>query len=152
MAQRTDPDTNTARPSRRRIYRRRVWWAWVGYWIILFIATHLPKPPAVLPQVDHVDKGAHFALYAGLCLLGGYSHRLRYHRFSVAALVTWAFIYMAYGAADEWLQGAVGRTPSFWDWLADVAGVALGTLVLFHYRGKVSPSSPSTQAAQDRVL
>jgi VanZ family protein len=37
-------------------------------------------------------------------------------------------VYALYGVADELLQPLVGRSRSFWDWLADAAGVALATL------------------------
>lgn len=112
----------------RRVRRHLVWWVWLSYWTALFIVMHIPPPEGLLPG-GHSDKFVHFVLYMGLALLGCYSHRLRYHRSSTAALVGWAFLYIMYGALDEWLQGWVDRIPDVWDWVADATGVVVGTVV-----------------------
>ena len=44
-----------------------------------------------------------------------------------------------YGALDEWYQSFVpGRTPEIADWLADVAGVFLGCLIVALVRARGS--------------
>ena len=43
--------------------------------------------------------------------------------------LAWAGVFLAYGAADEWLQSFVGRTMSLGDFIADALGVALATVV-----------------------
>jgi VanZ family protein len=120
-------ETRQGTAGRRRARRHRVWWIWVGYWVILFALTHVPPHDRLSIAVNHLDKVVHFVLYAGLTCLGGYSHRIRYRKLSVASLVSWGVIYAAFAAWDEWSQGWIGRIPSLGDWVADVAGIAVGT-------------------------
>lgn len=103
-----------------------LWWrrltglALGGYWLLMFAATHYPKPEQISPQVS--DKLLHFAAYAVLTAL------------VVAALAAhgrlgwrwlgWTVLGTAvYGALDELLQIPVGRHCDFWDWVADMSGV-----------------------------
>ena len=105
-------------------------WLWLGYWAALFVLTHLPMPtaPRVVPEGG--DKVIHFGLYLALTLLGGRQLRAGGRRPSVAVLIAWAVVYACYGGLDEWLQRFVGRTPALGDWLANLGGVAAGTLLL----------------------
>lgn len=83
------------------------------------------------------DKLLHLCLYA---VLGA---ALAYARGGGAGAVSHGVmiaIGAAYGISDEWHQSFVpGRVPSVGDWLADVAGVALGYglvfLVVYRRRG-----------------
>ncbi|MGB2987347.1 MAG: VanZ family protein [Phycisphaerae bacterium] len=105
-------------------------WLWIGYWIGLFIATHVPLAGRGLVTVEHGDKLIHFAVYFLLTWLGG-RHLLatgRHRAFST--LLIWAAIYALYAAVDEWLQSFVGRTMSLHDWLADLAGIVAASFVL----------------------
>src|SRR5256885_1330311 len=95
------------------------------YWGIIFRGTHTPGPGAL--QVGTWDKVVHFSAYLGLALLlclAGTSffrspRRLYFGVIALAAL---------YGMVDELTQLLVpGRTAELLDWLADVAGAALGT-------------------------
>ncbi len=115
--------------SQTPVRRSRRWWLWVGYWLGLFIVMHIPVP-APAPALAGSDKGIHFALYLILTLLGGRYQLAREARASTGALIFWAVIYTAYAAVDEWAQQFAGRTMSSGDWIADVAGVAVGTVVL----------------------
>ena len=54
------------------------------------------------------------------------------------ALAVWAAVYIAYAVLDEWLQQFVGRTTSFVDWLADVAGVLAMSLALLGFRRRAT--------------
>lgn len=106
------------------------WWLWIGYWVGLFVVTHVPlggKGPTVVP---FADKLVHFGLYFVLVALGGRHLFATGRGRSLALLLTWAVVYAAYGAVDEWLQQFVGRTMSAGDWLADLTGVAAATVVL----------------------
>ena len=90
------------------------------YWVALFIGTHVPVPPDVL-QIAGSDKTLHFLAYLGLSLLIAVCVRPR----------GWTYLWVllglaAYGALDELLQISVRRTADIVDWLADVAGVAVG--------------------------
>lgn len=77
-----------------------------------------------------LDKVVHFGMYATLTLVGGWRSRregpLVRHR-----LLLWAGIYLAYAAIDETTQAWVHRTPSWGDFAADLAGVALATAWLW---------------------
>lgn len=101
---------------------------WLGYWLLLFISTHVPIPKAA-PQIRHGDKVAHFIAYAGLTLLGAWRLHAR-EQLCIKSVSFWAAVYCAFGAMDELLQPLVGRTLSLWDWLADALGVAAATLAI----------------------
>jgi VanZ family protein len=91
---------------------------------------HIPIRGPVPRVVPHGDKVIHFVAYCLLAWLGG-RHQLATRRSrSVAVLIMWAAAYAAYATADEWLQSFVGRTMSLGDWLADLLGVTVATVVL----------------------
>jgi VanZ family protein len=102
--------------------------AWISYWAFLFVITHIPWPSGLhLPE--HGDKVIHFVAYAVLAVLGGTAlHLMR--RLDRRRLVLWSILFIAYGAADEWLQQFVHRTTSLGDWIADAMGVLLGSLLV----------------------
>jgi VanZ family protein len=87
----------------------------------------LPAPP---PVPAGSDKGLHFALYLILTLLGGRYQLGKDAGTRAGVFILWAVIFTAYAAIDEWLQLFVGRTAGLNDWVADMAGVAVGTAVL----------------------
>ena len=96
-----------------------------GYWCLLFIATHIPKPPSI--HVQHIDKVFHFLAYAGLAFLLAWSlPTIPRHR--ILNILLAAFIAMSYGVIDECLQIPVGRTADFYDWLADSLGAVSGLI------------------------
>jgi len=99
--------------------------ALVGYWLALFIATHIPEPESLMPQKVS-DKWLHFGAYFGLAVLlsGFYSIRTN-TSFKSRAIIPGAIL-LAYGIADELLQIPVNRTCDVLDWLADSAGVIAG--------------------------
>ena len=75
--------------------------------------------PAAPPGVDKV---VHAALFAALALSGRWAGLPR------TALV---WLLLAYGAVSEIVQGVapLARSGSFPDWLADAAGVLIGTVL-----------------------
>ena len=96
--------------------------ALAGYWIALFIATHLP--PGNVPTTGINDKVQHFGAYAILAtLLTVVSKRHDYRGFFMIVGIC-----LTYGALDEWTQTFVGRDCELLDWLADGAGAIAGTL------------------------
>ena len=105
---------------------RRLKFVWVGYWVVLFVLTHIPVEPRV-PGMRHGDKILHVVAYFVLTFLGGWaaSQRMRASR-----LLGWAIVYAAYAAADEYLQRFAGRSMTLGDFLADLLGIALATAVL----------------------
>ncbi len=103
---------------------------WGGYWLLLFVIMHVPIT-APVSLVKGSDKIAHFSLYGLLAVLGGIRHRMSgSHNQWIRVLVLWAFVFAAYGALDEYLQTYVGRTCDAMDWVADVCGIATGTVVI----------------------
>lgn len=107
--------------------------ALAAYWLVLFIATHLPAGTRYLPR-QNVDKVDHFFGYALLALLIVTTWQL------VAGYLTtrhlcWAWVAIVfYGAIDEITQIPVGRECSLWDWLADAVGAVLGLLIFVGLR------------------
>jgi VanZ family protein len=103
-----------------------------GYWLALFIATHLPLDTPLLPvEIDNVDKVYHFTAYAILAGLLATTWQLS-SGILTGRHLRWAWVVLAiYGAADEITQIAVHRDCSTWDWCADVTGAAVGLVAFF---------------------
>ena len=95
-----------------------------GYWLALFVATHIPKIPKAL-QAPGSDKWQHAIAYAGLAFL-----LINYRSFGKP--LTWkltlgvAGVVIVFGAVDELTQIPVGRDAEFGDWLADCLGALVG--------------------------
>ena len=112
---------------------------WIGYWLFIFALTHTPLRGFRLPA-EGGDKVIHFLAYFVLAILGG---RAAIHRGVVLNgkwCILWGLVYAAYAALDELLQQFVGRTPSWRDWFADLAGAMLGLAILFAVRPQ--PDNP----------
>lgn len=112
-----------------------------GYWITLFVATHVPQDFPGVPG-GQSDKVAHFAAYAVLAALFATTWQLSAGVLTKVHL-RWAWILTAaYGGIDEWTQLFVGREASFLDWLADAAGAAAGLAVFAWFtRQRAGPTS-----------
>ena len=107
---------------------------WLGYWLGLFIITHVPLVSGGYFRFRYPDKIIHSVLYFFLTYLGGrYLSAIGRAR-STMSLIGYASMYAAYGAFDEWLQQYTGRTMSFTDWLADAGGIVLATVWLVRQR------------------
>lgn len=101
---------------------------WIAYWGAAFLLTHAPLGGLRGPGVPGADKIIHFCLYFGLAWLGVRATRPAQDGLRFRSAIGWALVFLVYGALDEWLQGFVGRTPSVYDWLADVAGIVVATI------------------------
>jgi len=115
----------------------------IGYWIAMFVGTHIPIHPGEFPHLPRtlggilpLDKVLHFSGYFGLGFLlawvfiGSAKPRLR----TLAGILLIALIY---AAMDELTQDLVEtRSSDVMDWLADSAGAAAGLLayVLWNVR------------------
>ncbi|MBW3541026.1 MAG: VanZ family protein [Planctomycetes bacterium] len=99
--------------------------ALVIYWGGLFVATHVPAPSlGRMPQGS--DKAMHLAAFAGLGFL---SMWWRHARGGVLRREVWLVLAVCalYAAIDELLQIPIAsRRGDILDWLADIAGAALG--------------------------
>jgi VanZ family protein len=107
--------------------------ALVGYWLALFVGTHIPRIPKPL-EMPGGDKWQHFAAYAGLAFLLAACRSFRKPltwrlALSVAAIV------IGYGIVDELTQIPVGRDAEFNDWLADSVGTGIGIGLLAVWNG-----------------
>lgn len=110
-------------------HRRWVMAAWLGYWLVIFLLTHIPMPAAPsAPQ--HADKLVHFLMYGGLAFLTGLWLSVRQPLTSRVLLKAWA-IGAIYGGLDELSQIPLpSRSGDIWDFLCDAVGAAIGVLAL----------------------
>jgi VanZ family protein len=99
-----------------------------GYWLMLFIATHIPRSP-IPASVGISDKLQHYVAYAILAFLASWWVAVR-RPFTTPQHVAVLASMALYGAADEILQSLVGRETDYLDWRADMIGAATG-LILF---------------------
>jgi VanZ family protein len=119
------------------------WYRWVLRVLVLYIvamvlSTHIPIERELIigNRWLSADKLAHLGIYCGFAFLLALVVALRnVHRGLRAGLSRAQYAWIAagvtmYAAIDELTQPWTGRDRSFWDWVADVAGMALG-LVLF---------------------
>jgi VanZ family protein len=99
----------------------------VGYWLVLFIGTHLPRVriPSVAGAND--DKILHVIAFAGLSFLLSWAIPTkltdRFRNVRLAALAA-----ILYGAFDELTQIPVGRTADWKDLIADIIGACVGII------------------------
>jgi len=127
--------SKAAQPNRSVVWLTSVW---IAYWCAMFALTHAPARAVPHAPVPYADKICHFVMYFGLVWLGGQCLRRR-RRLSVRVLLGWMLLYALYGAIDEWTQPLVGRCCDLWDWISDLCGVLIATLVL-----AVRPLPPAT--------
>ncbi len=116
-----------------------------GYWLMLFVATHLPTVP--MPHTANSDKYIHFLAFAGLAFLLAWSiPTVPKHRWLNVVLAL--AVAIIYGAIDEISQTPVGRTADVMDWVADSAGAVFGIVCYVIMRhiivtlGKARPAAP----------
>jgi VanZ family protein len=125
--------------------RRILWTLTVSYWVLLFVATHVPLPR--LPGPPANDKVMHFTAYLALSFLVGTTWYLAFpSRRRIMPLMV-VVVAAAYGAFDEVTQGFVGRTPDVKDWYADCAGAVAAALVLL-VLVRLFPARPDPAPAQ----
>ena len=105
--------------------------ALLGYWCLIFTATHIPIETTNLPA--HSDKLIHIVMYGGLSfLLSGWLAAKGKRGLRVVAAVL--AVTAVYGVVDELLQIPVGRHADVNDWLADCTGSLLGLTAIIALR------------------
>jgi VanZ family protein len=109
--------------------------ALIGYWLLLFIGTHLPATTPFLPG-RRFDKFYHALGFALLAVLLATTWTLTFGRVTWRALGIILIALALYAVVDEVTQPIVGRASSLYDWLADMAGAAAGMVVFFALRRK----------------
>jgi VanZ family protein len=95
--------------------------ALAGYWSLIFVGTHIPKPPVI--HVQHADKLVHFAAFAILASL--FTAVFSRQRLGIRDIAIGLFC-LIYAGVDELTQIPVGRTADVYDWLADCLGIVCG--------------------------
>jgi VanZ family protein len=129
--------------SRSGTTNNKRWYRWLlralaVYFVAMVASTHAPPEPEFLPDIDWpgADKLAHLGIFCGLSfLLALVVFMRKVHRGLCACLSRAQYAGIAagvavYAALDELTQPWTGRDSNFWDWIADMAGMALG-LALF---------------------
>lgn len=100
-------------------------WVFLGYWLAMFVATHLPRIGEVgrAFPFPHFDKVLHFCMFAGWMALCRWLLRRPGGRPGRKAMVGVFLAGALYAAFDELTQSLVGRDTSLGDFLADMAGM-----------------------------
>jgi VanZ family protein len=117
---------------------RATWWqlALAGYWLAMFVATHVPRQFPALPR-EGTDKMVHVAAFAVLAWLVAVAWEQSVGRLNGAHLrVVWCLL-AVYAAIDEATQPLVGRSASIGDWFADAVGAALGLIAFCWWRPRM---------------
>ena len=109
-------------------------WGFLGYWLLMFIGTHVPRieevGPGLLFGIPHFDKMAHFGIFAGWMGLSFWVLRARYERPGRAAIAGLFVAGVLYAVFDELSQSLVGRQTSPADFCADVGGLTVALLLI----------------------
>jgi VanZ family protein len=98
-------------------------WIWPALLAALIVVAS-SRSQVATPAIAHIDKVAHFGVYAMLATM---TVRLgRGGRAAAGALLAVSF----FGFTDEWHQSFVpGRSSDVWDWVADTSGAAVAVLL-----------------------
>jgi VanZ family protein len=117
------------------------------YAAVLVSATHYPRPQDLLGAHPPSDKLLHFLAY---CLLGGLAAAAAAARggWNGPRITLLAVALAVFAAADEITQPFFGRAVEFPDWLADLAGIAvgIGAVVLWTARPTLPATAPAGEA------
>ena len=121
----------------------RAWWPVLAWMAVIAIATSMRLPAGPLTRTAlPLDKLVHFVLYLGLGWTLGRALWLS-DRSSTGVVLLALAVGLAFGAIDEWHQGALlYRHASVADWLADAAGVSFGLVLYLWPRRDRHPTPP----------
>jgi VanZ family protein/UDP-2,3-diacylglucosamine pyrophosphatase LpxH len=112
----------------------RRFWIWTPPLFICIAIVWLSQQshyPMGIQLPSPLDKLAHASVFGALAFFLDLAFRKSRHDWPMHRRHLWVFLGVAfYGATDEWHQYFVpGRDCSFFDWLADASGAALGLAV-----------------------
>jgi hypothetical protein len=112
---------------------------WLGYWLLLTVATHYPKPERFVPSLPGLDRVAHLTMFAVLAVLGAWAWAAPARREPRGRTtrqgrerkrwVFWAVLLVVFSAVDELAQPMTGRDASLADFACDVVGIGIGLSV-----------------------
>lgn len=119
--------------------KRVIYWVPVVLWAVgIVVISSLGSASGITPPFPHTDKAVHFVLFGILGGLAAFALR-RGHHLSRGKSILWAVLLVfVFGLVDEVRQSFnPGRTSSWWDLLADVAGAfTFAVLVCRIFQGK----------------
>lgn len=119
--------------------RVRVWGPAAGWAAVLFLLSAVPGSD-VGPTVPHLDKVAHFGLYA---VLGGTLGWVRVRRMPRLPHLLLLALGLLYALSDEFHQAFVpGRDPDALDLVADALGVLMGYGLFLRWWGRAQGENP----------
>ena len=113
--------------------------ALAGYWLLIFVATHVPNPED-LPAPDVSDKLLHFSAYFVLYALLSVRHRLLTGDWPDCPRQGWLLLLTStYAALDELLQmlAIVNRHADWLDGIADCGGLLTAAAIVWLIRVQV---------------
>jgi VanZ family protein len=112
--------------------RRLALFVALAWLVVLFYLSHQPILP--VPMVfSFQDKVVHALAYGVLAALLLAARRPGADGYSRAQILGSILIASLYGITDEWHQSFVpGRSPDFWDWVADTTGAVIAVLLIAH--------------------
>jgi VanZ family protein len=117
----------------KRLRTRLGWIAALTYMGVIFWLSSIPGEELPLPDIQNIDKVAHFLTYAGLGVLiafrRGIAQFLRGRHVEEWTKGGWIApaVGIAYGMFDEIHQlYTPNRTFDLMDWLTDIVGILLG--------------------------
>lgn len=152
-----DPSDQNRSASRsffdRTLLKRIATPATVGYWLALYIGTHIPNPK-VLDELHVSDKTLHFSAYFGLYLLLAVRIRIIHESWPTGRQTIALFLLTSlYSAFDEITQGLpmINRHPDVLDAVADCTGVIAAILavrLIAWSEKRIWPPAP-TESTQD---
>jgi VanZ family protein len=117
-------------PDRRRLGQWLPLVLLAGYWLVLFVGTHVPPEFPGLPPEGY-DKVVHFSSFMILAGLLAVTWRCIWGRLSILSVVTAWLLIVAYAAGDEATQPWFRRTCDIYDWRADACGAAVGLALVY---------------------
>lgn len=98
--------------------------ALAGYWVLLFISTHIPAN-ALMAKIHQSDKVLHCGAFTCLAFLLAWAVPTNSARPLQNVFIA-GLIGVVYAGVDELLQIPVGRTADWYDFYADCLGVCFG--------------------------
>jgi VanZ family protein len=105
-----------------QVFERRRWLPTLLWALAIFLVSSVPRIGAAMGRLEGCDKIAHFVEYFILGWALRYWSRGGSARFLAGGI--------AFAAFDEFHQRYVpGREMSFWDFVADAAGITAGFLI-----------------------
>ncbi len=101
--------------------------------LCIWILCLIPIPDTPLSQINLMDKWTHFVMFGGLCVLLWVEYGLKHRQIDRQKTFFYAFLTpILLGALVEIVQATCtggNRSGDPLDFLADVVGVALGTVI-----------------------